>query len=246
MKNLFLDAGCIIDNRVYIGGRNYHYLKNVRRVKKGNRLDAVIGQNKYELVVTDIVQKKLVCDIIRRRKVNIKRHARICVYQGLLKSGKMDFIVSKLSELGVEELFPLKTCRTVPIINACEKRRDRWCRIAQESSKVSGSEMIMEIKPAVEFAEIKSSLKIDESQNVILFSTSGSSFHIKSLLDSIDFSGDMKFHLFFGPEGGFSADEINVISELNGISVSMGNFVLKSETAAIVGTGFIRLYYSGK
>lgn len=246
MKNIFLDAGCLKDNRVYIGGRNYHYLKNVRRVKKGNSLEAVIGQNKYKLVVTDIVQKKLVCDIVRRRKVNIKREARICVYQGLLKSGKMDFVVSKLSELGVEALFPLITGRTVPIINDGEKRRDRWCRIAREGSKVAGSEMIMEVKPAVELDEIKSILKIDENQNVLVFSTSGPGCHIKSFLDSIDYSDDMRFHLFFGPEGGFSANEIKTIAEVSGIPVSMGNFVLKSETAAIVGSGFIRLYYSGK
>ena len=64
------------------------------------------------------------------------------------------------------------------------------------------------------------------------------------MLDTIEFHKGIQFHLCFGPEGGFTDDEYNAIIEIKGVPVSMGHFVLKSETASIVGAGFIRCYYS--
>ena len=85
---------------------------------------------------------------------------------------------------------------------------------------------------------------MEGKQTLILFSTAFANCHIKQLLDTLDFSEDMMFSLFFGPEGGFSNKEIKSILDINGIPVSMGDLVLRSETAAVVGAGFVRLYYS--
>lgn len=245
-KNIFLDISCLKGEKVYIKDEYYHYLKNVKRVIKGTTLDAVIGKSKYHLIASDIKQKMIICDIVYQRKIKSANNVLLYVYQGLLKSKKMDFVVSKLSEIGAEKLFPLTTEKTVPGINPGSEKINRWERIAREGSKISGSENVMKINLPVEFHDIVSTFKNEKIPNILMFSTDVSSFHIKSILDSIEFHEGMVFHLFFGPEGGFSENELSAIIKLNGVPVSMGNFVLKSETAVIVGTGFIRLFYSGK
>ena len=249
MKNIFIDLNCLHGDKVIISDENYHYLKNVRRIRKGNTLDAVIGDERYRLVVSKIDKKNLECDIVGVRNIRSINHVRIRVFQGLLKAKKMDFAVSKLSELGVEALFPLNTSRTVPVVDPGGSRAERWRKIAAEGSKISGVETIMRVNDPVDINSIRSEIKseglpVEGKQTLILFSTSYTDCHIKQLLDTLEFSKDMVFSLFFGPEGGFSNKEIKSILDINGIPVSMGDLVLRSETAAVVGAGFVRLYYS--
>ncbi len=249
MKNIFLDLNCLRGDKVIISDENYHYLKNVRRIRKGNTLDAVIGDGKYLLIVSNVDKKSLECDIIAGRNIRSENIVRIQVFQGLLKARKMDFVVSKLSELGVEALFPLYTSRTVPVVDPRGNRAERWRKIAAESSKISGNETVMQVKDPVDISRIRSDIKsgglpVEGKQTLIVFSTAYTDCHIKQLLDTLDFSQDMMFSLFFGPEGGFSSKEIKSILDINGIPVSMGGLVLRSETATVVGAGFVRLYYS--
>jgi 16S rRNA (uracil1498-N3)-methyltransferase len=116
MRDIVLDPDCIENNRVIIDGAPYHYLKDVRRIKKGSRIDAVIGHNHYSLVVSDILKGKIVFGIEHTRELRSERTS-ISVYQGVLKSKKMDFVVSKLGEIGVCDFYPLKTERSIPRIN---------------------------------------------------------------------------------------------------------------------------------
>jgi 16S rRNA (uracil1498-N3)-methyltransferase len=209
-------------------------------------LNAVIGRKKYLLSISNIGRNDILCDILENQSTQYEQSVCIRVYQGLLKSRKMDFVISKLSELGVEALFPLKTERTVPAVHIGNEKMRRWMKIAEEGSKISGSERVMKIYEPRDFHPLLIQLKRKNSEKLFIFSTDSLSPHIKNVLDSIDYSRGMNFHLFFGPEGGFTEDEVLSITRLRGIPVSMGQFVLKSETAAIIGAGFIRLFYEGK
>jgi 16S rRNA (uracil1498-N3)-methyltransferase len=247
MKNIFLDPNCLSGDKVIITDENYHYLKNVRRIKEGNTLDAVIGDGKYHLIVTRLNNKSLECDIVTGRKLRSENTVHIQVFQGLLKAKKMDLVVSKLSELGVETLYPLHTSRTV--LDPGSNRAERWHKIAIEGAKISGNDTVMHVRDPVDMSGIKNLFKAEVSpeevkQVLILFSTVHKGCPIKQLLDSISISDKMIFSLFFGPEGGFSRNEIDSILDIGGVPVSMGELVMRSETAAIVGTGFVRLYCS--
>jgi 16S rRNA (uracil1498-N3)-methyltransferase len=242
MKNLFLDSKCLHGNRVIINGDRSHYLKNVRRLREGSRLETIIGTKKYSLVVSAILKSKIICEIVTRRDVQIYEGVPIYVYQGLLKSTKMDLVISRLSELGVSEFFPVKTERAIPGINAGIERINRWKRLAKEGAKVSGFEKTMTVHEPVMFEKLEHIVR-DES-NILLFSTSTRGDHIKMILENSCFSEHNGFHLIFGPEGDFSEDEIKMLLHFDVIPVTMGDFVLKSETASIVAAGFIRLFYS--
>jgi 16S rRNA (uracil1498-N3)-methyltransferase len=242
MKNLFLDNECLQGSKVVINGDRYHYLKNVRRLREGSGLQAIIGDKRYSLVVSSISKGRIICEIVNQRNIRRGEQMSICVYQGLLKSTKMDFVVSKLSELGVEGFFPLKTQRAVPEINAGSERIDRWKRLSIEGAKISGFERAMEVHSPARLEELEGIIKGEE--RILLFSTLTEGQHIKDLLENNRCSGNSGYHLLFGPEGDFSKEEIAKVLHLNAVPVTMGDFVLKSETASIVATGFVRLYCS--
>jgi 16S rRNA (uracil1498-N3)-methyltransferase len=243
-KHIFLDKGSIRRNSVYIGGDTFHYLKNVRRARPGMIFEAVIEDSRHLLRVKDIAKAEMVCDIVEYDCVSEHRDVSVHVYQGMLKSKKMDLVISKLSEIGVEVLFPLKTKRTVPAMDVGEEKMRRWVKIAEEGAKVSGAEKVMCIHPPDLF---RTSLHLPDKngRNIILFfSTSGRGVHIRKALKEIEYRAGMAFHLFFGPEGGFSREEEKWAVSHRAQPVSMGDFVLKAETAAIMGAGFVSIYYS--
>ena len=245
MRNIVLDFECIENNRVVVAGDLYHYLKDVRRIRKGSRIDAVIGRKLYSLVVSRILKGKIVFGVEHTRDVRDK-WVPISVYQGLLKSKKMDLAVSKLGEIGVGNFFPLKTKRSIPEINLDGEKLLRWKRLAREGAKISGIEDVMRVHDPIRFSDMGRIPGGAKGATILLFSTRQRGHHLRSFLDTLDENDLTSFHLFFGPEGGFSDDEVNAIIEGGGVPITMGDFIMKAETASIIGAGFIRIFYSDK
>jgi 16S rRNA (uracil1498-N3)-methyltransferase len=115
-------------------------------------------------------------------------------------------------------------------------------KLASEGAKVSGTEQLMEIGRAVHLSDVLKGLNKGPNGVIILFCTGNTQYHVRFYLNSLPEAPARRFHLFFGPEGGFSEHEVELVKSAGGISVTMGSLVLRSETAAIVGTGFVRLF----
>ena len=246
MRNLFLPQNCVRNGHVIIKGDRLHYLKNVRRVRSGDSLQAVIGKKRYHLLVLSVNSGEIMCRIEGEREAKPSDLPSITVYQGLLKGSKMDRVVARVAELGVHSFVPVITERSVPY-NSSSNRIERWNRLAVEGAKVTGNEDCMTLCSPLSFHEVLKNLNKDLNGVIILFCVDFYQFHLLSYLQSLTTSDgvglqDKHFYLFFGPEGGFSPQEVEYACNCGGAPVSMGPFVLKSDTAAIVGTGFIRLY----
>ena len=246
MRNLFLPQDCVRNGHVILQGDTLHYLKNVRRVRRGDSLQAVIGKRRYQLVVSSVSSDEIRCSIESERQVKPSDLPSITVYQGLLKGSKMDRVVARLAELGVYSFVPVITERSVPSTSS-GNRMERWKRLASEGAKVTGHEDFMTLSSPLAFSEALKNLNKDLNGVIILFCVENYQFHLTSYLQSLNTAEcaglqDKHFYLFFGPEGGFSVQEVEYACNCGGAPVSMGPFVLKSDTAAIVGTGFIRLY----
>ena len=257
MRHIVLNDAVVKGNSVYIRGKKYHYLKNVRRIKEGDELKSVIGNSVYNLKVEKIGDGVIAFDIINRDFIRRKLVPEIVVFQGILKSKKMDYIVSRLSELGVGAFYPVVMKRSIAGDYIGREKRERWMRLSEEGSKISGIENIMLIKSpdtlkyAVE--NLKGELIEDTDRGCgsfkkIMFSNNYDCKNnsLKSILMEADFKVDNNttFILAFGPEGGFDPEEEDFLIDRGFIPASMGDFVMKSETAAVVGTGFVRVFYS--
>jgi 16S rRNA (uracil1498-N3)-methyltransferase len=264
-KNIFLPAGSLKGKQVRITGEEYHYLKHVLRVRNGLALNAIVGGRRLQLRISAVQRDAIVCEILDSRPAAGPREVRVHVYLGMLKSKKMDVAVARLSELGAETLCPLKTERTVVGGPIGDERHKRWEKIAKEGAKVSGKETVMRILPVQTLERAVKNLERRTGEHCIVFSpihgieakdTDVKDTDVKDMdvpgpppirdvLESIEFHDGMVFHLFFGPEGGFTGGELSTLIRRGAACASMGDYVLKSETAAIVGTGFIRLFYAG-
>ena len=251
MKNIFLDRGCLRGDRVVVEGGYFHYLAHVRRLKRGSRVSAVIGDWRYDLAVSEVGVAAISFEILDSSRAVCPSPCAIHVYQGLLKANKLDLVVAKLSELGVRELVLLETERAVPDSSIQTGRMERWGRLVREGAKVSGVERLMELRgpvplPGIEgfqgAAERTAPRKIGDGETVLVFCPGAGHRHVREALDTLPAGETVRYDLFFGPEGGFSDMEIEMLVGIGGITVSLGDFVLRSETAAVVGAGFIRVY----
>lgn len=249
MQNIFLQHTEPHPDGISIHGRDFHYLRTVRRTGVGDRFTAVWGDQVYLLRVSSVEDGRIICSIENRRGVRDRLSPDIFVYQGLLKSAKMDLVVSRLAELGVCALTPLVTVRTVARGVPGSSRMERWRKLAAEGAKVSGVERPMHITGPVPFPELAGRLDPEGAGEatgsaVMIFCAPGvhpGAARVRALLESLDRSPPA-FHLLFGPEGGFTEREVELVVEAGGRAVSMGPLIFRSETAAILGAGFVRLF----
>jgi 16S rRNA (uracil1498-N3)-methyltransferase len=156
----------------------------------------------------------------------------IVLCQALLKSRPMDYIVQKTSELGVDCMVPFSSHRTVVRLEG-ERMRNRirhWREIAKGAAKQSGRETPAKIETPLPFHELAARWKGERGLKVILWEGERRK-DLKELLMSS--SSQRKVVAFVGPEGGFERQEMDEAQHAGFVPVSLGNRVLRSETAAI-------------
>ncbi|MGL4484167.1 MAG: 16S rRNA (uracil(1498)-N(3))-methyltransferase [Anaerovoracaceae bacterium] len=193
----------------------------------------------------------------------------VTLFQGLPKSDKMDAIVQKSVELGVNKIIPTLTERCVsrPDEKSMKKKIERWQKISDEAAKQSGRGILPEVKTLCDFSSTLSNLS---EYDLMLFCYEGggtsileifnnklsldSSFSNNNLIDNFDnnFSTDtsglripaskiQNIALFIGPEGGFSDKEVEKIKKTEAVITSLGPRILRTETAPIAALSAIML-----
>lgn len=152
----------------------------------------------------------------------------LSVYPALLQKGKLDDLVQKAQELGVQKIFPVETRRTIAKMTpeARKKVVARWGKISQEAAKQSGSLMLTEIVEPAEFKKVLQGLPAG-SQIALFHPTERMPFPdwIKTV------KPEKEIHLFFGPEGGFEDAEVEWAISKGAVVVGLGDILLKADTA---------------
>jgi len=156
----------------------------------------------------------------------------IILCQALLKSHPMDYMIRKTSELGVNRLLLFSCERTVVRLDKkrLAGRMRHWREIALSTVKQSGRDIPPEIEAVSPFKELTAKWKQKNATKVILWEEEETN-DLKSLLKAS--SPVTRFIGMVGPEGGFTPGEIETARDAGFISVSLGNRILRSETAAI-------------
>lgn len=234
-------ANIIRDRIIILDPGQIHHLSSVKRLKKGDRVVVFDGESQeYECVIDDIAKDKAELSVVRARKaISVKLDLTLAC--ALPKKVKMDYIIEKTVELGVDRIIPIKTERTI-VEYSPEKAKEklkRWQAIAIEASKQCGRIKLPEIEPISEFSKVVSQVKNYELA-VIPHLGPGN----KSLKEIYCDSKLSSVIIFIGPEGDFSPREIKSAKENGCIGASLGDLVLKVDTAAISVVAFSRLFTS--
>ncbi|MCX5854383.1 MAG: 16S rRNA (uracil(1498)-N(3))-methyltransferase [Deltaproteobacteria bacterium] len=220
--------------RLELGKENLRYVRSVLRMKKGDPLMLFDGTGwEYETVIDQISADGVVVEVIKKKNCSRGNGIRITLMQSLPKAGKMDFIVQKATELGVDRIVPFQSERSVPRLSS-EKtslRIKRWQSIAVEAVRQCGRPDIPEVSDILSFEDAISGPGHDTWR--IIFWEEESVRGIRDLLRDKRYDGMTNISVVIGPEGGFTKEEVARAVEKGFISVSLGKQVLKVDTAVL-------------
>lgn len=198
---------------------------------------------RYKTKIVKFLEEEILLDILTISKENTEMNIIVDLYQGLPKSDKMDMIVQKNTELGINKVVPVLTERViVKIENGNEKKKiDRWNKIALEAAKQSGRQKIPVVENIVNLENIVENLS--KYDIVIVPFECEKDKSLKVALKEIK-NEHQSIAIVIGPEGGFSDKDIGILDKLsNVVKVSLGKRILRTETAGIVTLAMILYEY---
>lgn len=213
---------------------DYHHIKNVMRMKKGDTIKVVYDDVIYTCILT-LVSNKSSFEITSKETKKEKAFE-IDVAFSLIKEQKLNYLLQKATELGVDKLLPLYTKRCVVKVEPKKElsKKERWSKICKEASEQSFRSDIPVISNILSLNDL-----IKENYDLkLLCSLNKNTENIKKVLEKNNKC--VKILLVVGPEGGFEPSEEQYLLENGFLSVSLGENVLRAETAVVAGISMIK------
>lgn len=218
-----------IGNTLIIEGEELKHIF-AKRVKIGQELEIFFEDKLYLCLIEKLTKKSALCSVIKELELAIPLPF-ITLYQCVLVELRaMDFIVEKVSEVGAYRLVPTLSKRSFQDIQTINKRMERWKRVALSAFKQCKRPKPLEIGPPTRLEE----LRADYDLNLLLDNFGGE----KSLKD-LNLNGVKTVSMVVGPEGGFTRQESELLRERGFIPIKLYPYILRSETAALLGVGLI-------
>lgn len=221
MIRLFVNNELKKDEQIDLTKNQTHYLLNVMRQKDGDNILIFNGKDGEWVSKIKIESKKLITlNVIEQtRKQKFLKPCILC--QGIIKKEKMDLILEKVTELGVTEIIPVITERTV--VRKFNKERAEL--IVQEAAEQSERLCCPKIKDPIYLENLIKSLP-EESTVFFLFERNGKDDYKKEKAKTPVF--------LIGPEGGFTKKEVDFLKCQKCVKpIWLGEQILRAETAAI-------------
>ena len=204
---------------------SYHIIR-VMRMNKQDKVEVVDNQKEYicEIISLD---ENVKCKILEEIKEKEKKIPHVIIVQSLVKEQKMDYILQKSTELGVDEIIPLNAERSIiKIDNKENKKIERWNKVLKEASEQSKRNTI----PILDKIYSLKDLKDIDIKHKYICSVKEKEKTIKSILSKISISDTILFVI--GPEGGLSDKEEEMLVESGFERITLGSNVLRTETAS--------------
>ena len=241
MFNFFADKEKRVGECYYITDNDFNHIKNVLRMQIGDTFLVSESGISNLCVIEEVNDGAVVARIVEENYQDTNLPVKITLFQGLPKSDKMELIIQKCVELGVESIVPVEMSRCVVKIEEKKKKskQSRWQAISESAAKQSKRNTIPRIFDVISY---KQALKMAKGLDVVLVPYENKE-GMKSTKDALsEIKRGMEVGIFIGPEGGFDEKEIESVSEIGGKTVSLGKRILRTETAAITAVGMCMLY----
>lgn len=231
MFQFFVEPEQITEENVTITGSDVNHIKNVLRMKKGDkvRISDNCGED-YLCEIREITQEQVTLHVIEKcGSTELPVH--ITLFQGLPKNDKMELIIQKAVELGVSEIVPvaMKNCVVKLDEKKAKAKRSRWQAIAESAAKQSKRSVIPQIGEVVSFSQAVECAK-DMEVKLVPYENERGMAHTREVFSKIPKGADIA--VFIGPEGGFDSKEIELVKDDMKL-VSLGNRILRTETAGL-------------
>lgn len=239
MPHFFIESNEVKNGFLKImKGDNYTHLKSALRVRVGEKV-LFIDENyiQYETVVKEINNQEIVAKIEKQYLSTRFSTGNIFLAQSLLKTDAQNYVVQKATELGVKAIFPLITDNCVIKKNVAEQKIPHLQKIAYESCKQCERPDI----PVVHSPQCFDFIFNKDFEHVIVCAERHAQVSLMSALAQIKYNKNDKILLVIGPEGGFSEKEFTLMKEHGVLTSSLGNLILRADTAVIAALSVVML-----
>jgi 16S rRNA (uracil1498-N3)-methyltransferase len=237
MPRIYLPVLHFANSQISITGEKARYLTSVLRCRKGD--DLVVfsgGADCFRTTILEIGRQEVIVEVAEKFLCNLESPIRIILAQALLKGEKMDLVIQKTTELGVAEILPVVTSRS----QMRETRKlGRWRKIGEEASRQSGRNVIPVVHEPAQFGSIFSGRASLFKAGLIFYEENG--MKLSKAAEVLKQASNAAVPPFIkggllvviGPEGGFTREEIALAGKKGLLIVSLGQRILRAETAAI-------------
>ena len=243
MPHFFIKSDQITNNVAEISDReNYQHIARSLRARTGESL-LLIDENKiqYESVITEITGSKIFAKIEKSYPSKRNLDFELYLAQTPLRSDAQSFIIEKATELGVVGIYPICTDNCALNKSVIEKKIQKWQKIMYESSKQCERAQIPQMYPIAKLEELILSKNFDK---VIVFCERIASKTIRDSFRENPLKKGDRLLVVIGPEGGFSQKEFDMFKSSDVEMLTLGDLILRAETAVTVGLGNIIYEYS--
>ena len=208
-----------------------HHAARVLRLREGNRVEMFDGLgNACHGLIAELSGRRVVIGDITASNANRESPLPVLLAQAMSSSEKMDWVIQKATELGVTEIQPLDTERSVARLSAerAAKRREHWRQVAISACEQCGRNLLPEIHAPLDIMVWLQQMKGLPGTKLILLPQGA------TLLHSLE-KPQGKVVLLIGAEGGFTGAESDAALRCGFTPTRLGARVLRTETAAVAG-----------
>lgn len=230
MPQFLIDPKKLEGSQTILGGAEAKHLTRVLRYQVGDRIWVSDGEHRWRAVIEKTSGREVALKLLE--KMPLKKTAPSPVLGlALLKHDHLEEVLQKGVELGVGEFFLIQTERTIPHFDrsAAAKKMERFQKIASEAAKQSGMVGVTQIHPPILFEDLVKEFRNFSAVILAWEEENVTSFH--SVFSGVDPS---RLLILIGPEGGWTAAEVSKAEAAGAKTASLGQQILRSETAAVV------------
>lgn len=224
MQRYFKDT---TDNTYDLSPEDSYHIIKVMRMKISDTIEVVTNETLNIAKIIEVNNCLVTVENIKEIPDYNELPVTVTLVQSAVKEQKMDYILQKSCELGINDIIVLNTARSVVKLDKKENKKiDRWNKILREASEQSKRNKI----PSIRVMNIKE-LTTLEYDIKLLCTTGEKENSIKKLLSNSNISDRILFVV--GPEGGFTSEEEQIMTNNGFIPVTLGKRVLRTETSAL-------------
>lgn len=236
MPKFFVEQ--ILGETIQLEGETAHHICRSLRMKGGEQLTLSDGRGTaYECVITAISNERVCLHVKEHHPDKSEPTIAVTLYQGVPKGDKMEDIIQKSVELGVTQIIPVLTVRCVsrPDTKSAQKKNSRYQKIALEAAKQSGRGIVPTVEPMMSFSQALS----QGTQTLKILFYEGGGAPLSQLIPANEPLTSVA--IFVGPEGGFEPEEVAQFCATGGVTATLGNRILRTQTAPIAALSALML-----
>lgn len=243
MPHFFIDSKNKLDNKIIINdSENYRHIARALRARVGEKLLLIDeSQIQYETSIAEINSNEIICEIDKFYPSKRDLDFDLYLAQSPLRSDAQLTIMEKATELGIRAVYPVITDNCALNKSVLEKKHEKWQKVMYEASKQCER---AKIPTCFEPTTLEKVLEKDFDK-ILVMAERSTEISFKEYLQQNPIKKGEKVIVIIGPEGGFSQAEFDLFKNKNLPLISLGDLILKAETAVIVTLGDIVYEYQG-